>query len=165
MNSPTSAAALFFNPLLHFREMQWKEAVDWACCGLITHCKADRYFHQLHLGLSESATFPLPHTACAKEIYGGLAGRIALNCALSLQRDGGLSSSLNLGLSGRPIKPQNDDAVSHFLQTGLYRYHRASANLAKPVAFVPGFESRAPLTCQLQCNRIYLHHISVRLTA
>lgn len=58
--------------LWHFSRMQWKLLLSSASCSLITHCKADRYFHQLHLSLGKVSKFSSSaHAARTKEIYRG----------------------------------------------------------------------------------------------
>ncbi len=65
--------------LWHFSRMQWKLLLSSASCSLITHCKADRYFHQLHLSSGKVSKFSSSaHTACTKEIYWGKAGSPSL---------------------------------------------------------------------------------------
>lgn len=98
-SSKGSEAALCL--LWHFSRMQWKLLLSSASCSLITHCKADRYFHQLHLSLGKSASFPLVHTQPVQKKY-TMERPGALSWALSLWWDSGLLSCLKRPLSGRP---------------------------------------------------------------
>lgn len=96
-SSDSSEAVL----LWHFSWMQWKALLlSSASCSLITHCKADRYFHQLHLSLGKSASFPLVHTQPVQKKY-TVEKPEAFSRALTLWWDSGLLSSLKSPLSGR----------------------------------------------------------------
>lgn len=66
--------------LWHFSRLQWKLLLSSASCSLITHSKADRYFHQLHLSLGMSASFPLVHTQPVQKKY--VVGRLGASQSL-----------------------------------------------------------------------------------
>ena len=96
--------------LWHFRRMQWKLLLSSASCSLITHCKADRYFHQLHLSSGKSASFPPVRTQPVQNIYiheEGMRewGRTeTLNWVLGPWRDSGLLSLSTLWVAGHKDK-------------------------------------------------------------
>lgn len=83
-----------------------------ASCNLITHCKADRYFHQLHLSSGKSASFPLVHTQPVQKKY-TVERPGALSWALSLWWDSVLLKPFEASSEWQAIKTNDPNVVSH----------------------------------------------------
>lgn len=156
--------------LWHFSGMQWKLLLSSASCSLITHCKADRYFHQLHLSLGKVSKFSSSaHAARTKEIYRGkgqepfaepsVSGEIVASwAARGVLRVAGrkdkwrrCGKSLSLYRAGEDMRIQWCYSAHFPFRWGL-------------MAALYGTKSRPPLICQSLPKSIHLQHLTVRFT-
>lgn len=130
-----------------------------ASCSLITHCKADCYFHQLDPVWAKSANFPLVHTRPVQKKY--RVGASSLLLSSPSPWDSGLLSRLK-----HPASDGHEDGRPGNGGAMRIRWYYAAFFFSfrwRLMVAVHGSESRPPLICQSQPKSIHLQHSTATL--